>query len=358
MPRSKKVKSNSRQPAAEKVVIETSEQLSNQLTEAPAIEVQPQQESAFDKPFPDEAHQRFQLPPEQFIETQNRLEDQLAERREQMVYADSIECRIGYNSLLRLLGHHFIKKVAYYRSKEGGSLSLDESRAAAYRKCEDAEQANELFDRLMSLPVDYIGFADLSQLNDFSPAMAQNTWEVVKRAAQDEFESGHLAASAFEPVDYMKDAWTRARYLGLRESFAEEWQPRGGIELSMIDAIAQAFFQLQYWTEQAVKRARTEPREEDYEYQKWKRYQREAKTNSWKYGHWDIPYVREQDAVEHAATMADRWQRMYFRAVRQLRDWRRYTPQVTINNPQQVNIGEQVNVASDGGQQMNIAPSD
>ena len=122
----------------------------------------------------------------------------------------------------------------------------------------------------------------------------------------------------------------------------------------MIDAMVQAFFQLQYWTEQTVKRAQTEPREEAYEYQRWKQYNREAKTDSWKYGHWDIPYVREQDAIEHAAAMADRWQRMYFRAVRQLRDWRRYTPQVTINNPQQVNIGEQVNVASDGGQQINV----
>jgi hypothetical protein len=63
----------------------------------------------------------------------------------------------------------------------------------------------------------------------------------------------------------------------------------------------------------------------------------------------DIPFVTEQAAVEHAAQMADRWQRMYFRAIRSLRDWRRYTPQVTINNPNQVNI------ANDGGQQINVA---
>jgi hypothetical protein len=50
--------------------------------------------------------------------------------------------------------------------------------------------------------------------------------------------------------------------------------------------------------------------------------------------------------------MADRWQTMYFRAIRNLRDWRRYTPQVTINNPQQVNI------ASDGGQQINVGNPD
>jgi hypothetical protein len=309
---------------------------------------------SFDKPFPTEVHERFQLPPDQFIESQNQLEELNAEQRERMIYADSIECAAGYNSLIRLLGHHFIRQVAYHRSTDGGSLSLDEARAAAYRKCEGEEQAKELFDRLMSIPADWISFADLSELNSFSKATAENLWEIIKRQAQEEFESGHLAACAFEPVDYMKDAWTRARYLGLRESFAAEWQPRGGIELGMIDAMAQAFFQLQYWTEQTVKRARTEPRQEAYEYQKWKQYQREAKTDSWKDGHWDIPYVREQAAVEHAAAMADRWQRMYFRAVRQLRDWRRYSPQVTINNPQQVNIGEQVNVASDGGQQINV----
>jgi hypothetical protein len=207
----------------------------------------------------------------------------------------------------------------------------------------------------MSRSVDRIDFHELLQLSSFSRAMAENVWEVIKRQARGEFESGHLAASAFEPVDYMKDAWTRARYLGLRESFAAEWQPRGGIELSMIDAMAQAFMQLQYWTEQTVLRSRTEPRQEAYEYREWKQYQREAKAESWKYGHWDIPYVREQAAVEHAAQMADRWQRMYFRALRQLRDWRRYTPQVTIqNNGGQVNIGEQVNVATDGGQQVNI----
>jgi hypothetical protein len=237
-------------------------------------------------------------------------------------------------------------------------LSLDEARASAYRECKDEDQAKEAFDHLWSIPADWIGFGDLLELNSYSRTMAQNLWEVIKREARDEFESGHLAAGAFEPVDYLKDAWTRARYLGLRESFATEWQPRGGIELSMIDAMAQAFLQLQYWTEQTVKRSRTEPREEAYEYQKWKQYQRDAITGSWKSGYWDIPYVREQDAVEHAAAMADRWQRMYFRAVRQLRDWRRYTPQVTINNPQQVNIGEQVNVATDSGQQVNIKPSD
>ncbi|MGB8509756.1 MAG: hypothetical protein WCD76_15340 [Pyrinomonadaceae bacterium] len=344
MPRAKRVKKEAQTQAEEHVSEESSENTSTDL--------QAKENGKFDQPLAAAVHERFQLPPEQFIESQNQLEEAHVQQRERMVYADSVECAVGYNSLIRLLGHHFVKQVAYHRSKEGGSLSLDEARASAYRECKDEEQAKELFDQLMSKPVDWIHFSDLLELNSFSKVMAQNVWEVIKREARDEFESGHLAANAFEPVDYLKDAWSRARYLGLRESFASEWQPRGGIEVSMIDAMAQAFLQVQYWTEQSVKRSRTQPREEAYEYQKWKQYQIEAKTESWKHGHWDIPYVREQEAVEHAAAMADRWQRMYFRALRQLRDWRRYSPQVTINNPQQVNI------ATDGGQQVNVAPSD
>lgn len=342
MPQNKRLKKDSKNQAAEQVSEQSQE---NAATELPAEK----KGGAFDQPLRAEVHERFQLPPDQFKESQNQLEELSAQQRERRVYADSMECRVGYNSLLRLLGHHFAKQVAYYRSKEGGALSLDEARASAYRQCKNEEQAKELFDLLMSMPTDRISFRDLLELNSSSRAMAENFWEFMKREAGKEFESGHLAASAFEPVDYLKDAWTRARYLGLRESFITEWQPRGGVELSMIDAMAQAFMQLQYWTEQTVLRSRTEPREEAYEYQKWKQYQREAKTESWETGHWHIPYVREQDAVEHAAAMADRWQRMYFRAVRQLRDWRRYSPQVTINNPQQVNI------AADGGQQVNVS---
>ena len=181
--------------------------------------------------------------------------------------------------------------------------------------------------------------------------MAQNLWEMIKREAAREFESGHRAAEAFEPADYMTDAWNRASYLGLRESMIEEWQPKGGIELTMIDAVAQAWLMLQHWTEESVRRAKTRPREENHQFREWKKWQKEASAKQWDDGYWDIPYVYEQNAIEHAAQMADRWQKMYLRAIRSLRDWRRYVPNLTINNANQVNI------ASDGGQQINVAKS-
>ena len=154
------------------------------------------------------------------------------------------------------------------------------------------------------------------------------------------------------PVHYMKDTWNIAKYLGLRESFVAEWQPRGGIELSLIDMLAQTFFQWQYWLEETIKRSQSRPREEHYEYQKWKQWNEKTKdSKSWQDGYWFPTYVSEQQDIEHAVQMADRFNRIYMRTLRQLRDLRRYAP-VTINNPNQVNI------AHDGGQQVNVAKTD
>ena len=193
-----------------------------------------------------------------------------------------------------------------------------------------------------------ISFNSLHTLYDFAPRVAEQFWESIKREGRAEFESGHAAANAVLPVGYMRDAWSVARYLGLRESFLDEWQPKGGIELSLIDMLAQAFFQWQYWLEQTIKRSQTREREEHPEYQKWQSHRNQSYEKSWEDGFWLRPYVSEQQAIDHAVQMADRWNRIYMRTLRQLRDLRRYAP-VTINNPNQVNI------ASDDGQQINIS---
>ncbi len=39
--------------------------------------------------------------------------------------------------------------------------------------------------------------------------------------------------------------------------------------------------------------------------------------------------------------MVDRFNRLFLRTLRQLRDLRRYTPAIVINNPRQVNIANQ-----------------
>jgi hypothetical protein len=301
--------------------------------------------------FPKESFKRFRLRPEQFKRTQRAVDAWNLQCRKRAVYTTSLEGRVGYNSLFRVMQRYLSEQIAYYRSVEGGSLSFEEARERTYSdKVMDEAAFNEAFDSVMTIPVDWISFSQLWELARDSPATAENVWEWIKQHAADELTSGHLAADALEPIGKLKEAWTRAKYVAIRESFCNEYKPKGGIELSMIDLLAQSYFMVQYWTKELSQRTMTEPRRLPYEYQKQVEWQKKANPRGWEEEkwNWEVPTIGESAAIEQAAQMLDRFQRMYFRALRQLRDWRRYAPAVTINNPKQVNI------AADGGQQINV----
>ncbi len=268
---------------------------------------------------------------------------------ETYVAVDSLESAVGYSSLIRQMQRAYLRNVAYYRSAAGGCLPIVEARKLSFHSCANEEEALKVFDSLMSLPLESLNFVDLAQLQTISPRSAEWFWERAKQEGRSEFESGHLAANITFPVGYMKGLWNIARYLGVRESFIDDWQPKGGIEVALIDMMAQSYFQWQYWLEQTVRRSETIERIEEPEYSKWIAQRKlDYKANGWTEGDWSRPYVSEQQAIEHAVQMADRWNRIFMRTLRQLRDLRRYSP-VTINNPNQVNI------ASDGGQQVNVS---
>jgi hypothetical protein len=280
---------------------------------------------------------------------QRAIEDSLKNPQTE-VPINSLEAAVEFGSLLRELQHAYLKRVAFYRSKSGGSLSLEDARASAYHACKDEEEAKRELDKLRSYPLDIINFADMLSLMTVAPSMAEDFWLEMKVEALMEFESGHLASKALMPVHYMRSAWNAASYLGVRASLKDEWQPRGGIELSLIDMMAQAFLQYQHWVEESVKRSQTREREVHPDYEQWQRWKKpKEQAEGFLDGYWYRPFVSEQMAIEHAAQMADRWNRIYMRTLRNLRDLRRYSVPVTINNPQQVNI------ATDGGQQMNVA---
>ena len=263
------------------------------------------------------------------------IDDLATKDHEVGVDVDSLEARVGYGSLLRELRHAYIERVAYYRSKNGGSLGLEEARASAYHACKDEQEAKEIYDKMMSLPLDCLDFVDLAEMWPVAPNLAEEIWERLKYEAGDKFESGHMATEAMYPATYMRTAWNVASYLGLRESFIAEWQPRGGIELSLIDMLAQAFLMYQHWMKQSVLRTETKERQVHPEYEQWQRFKepRANERSGFLDGYWFRPFVHEQAAVEHAAQMADRWNRIYMRTLRNMRDLRRYSVPVTINNP-------------------------
>lgn len=265
---------------------------------------------------------------------------------------DSLESRVGYSSLLRQMHQSFVRMVAFYKSPKGGLLSTEEARAKAFHACDNKEEAKKRFGWLARIPLESLNFIDLDSLHEIAPRVAEKFWESAKKEGRKEFISGHLGANINFPVGYMKQFWNIARYLGVRESFIDDWQPKGGIEVALIDMLAQCYFQWQYWLEQTVRRSETTVREEHPEYSQWMaRREKEYRTEGWTTGDWDRPYVTEQQAIEHAVQMADRFHRIFTRTLRQLRDLRRYSP-VTINNPNQVNI------ANDKGQQVNISKID
>jgi uncharacterized cysteine cluster protein YcgN (CxxCxxCC family) len=303
--------------------------------------------------FPRENFKRFRLKPDRFKQTQNAI-DQWNEqcRAERAVYTNSFEGMVGYSSLFRIMRRYHSERIAYFRSEEGGSLSNEEAREKIYsEQIEDEEACQKLFEYLMTIPVDWISFSQLWDLARDSTNTAENVWELIKREAANEFESGHLAANSLEPLGSKRDAWTRAKYIAIRESFCAEYEPRGAIETGMVDLLAQNWFMVQWWTNELSQRMMTEPKRLPYEYRKQREQFKELHPQRWEEekGFWEIPTISETEAIEKAAAMLDRFQRMFFRTLRQLRDWRRYTPPVIINNAQQINL------ATNGGQQINVS---
>lgn len=158
-------------------------------------------------------------------------------------------------------------------------------------------------------------------------------------AALHEGAADHISAGIFATdVVGFRTPFERAQFSVIRNSFIEEWQPRGGIEAGLVDMLAQAYVGWQFWLSRSFAMAHNENSVRE----------QKAKTkNRYDEGQWQPPRVSYVEALEQATQMADRFQRMFLRALRQMRDLRRYASPVTIHNPQQVNI------AAEGGQQIN-----
>ena len=206
---------------------------------------------------------------------------------------------------------------------------------------------------------DNLSWYGMDRLFRDSPDLAEQVWEEVKEAAAKDFLSGHYAAELFERTDWQKDIWKRAHFVAVFQMMVESYKPRDAIEHQMVEMAAVEYFLWRHWTQEHLQRATSEPRRESYDYQEWREKEKEAWCRhsgqkrpiqgQWIAGAWEMPYQREADAVEQAAELADRFRRAYHASVRALRDWRRYP--VIVQNAGQVNI------AADGGQQVNVQKS-
>ena len=223
------------------------------------------------------------------------------------------------------------RRVEYYQSR------LNMSAVDAYERVDEqlAKEAKR-YDPLESLressPKE-VTWSMLLSASSQDPEAAMEEWEHIKEEARGQLERGHDAAKA---IHLSETPWQKARFYAVRESFIEEWEPRGGVEQRLIDTLAQTYLAWQYWLNLLHQRMLMQADKEE----------RDRKRR----GGWTPPTLEEADAEEQAAKMADRFHRMFVRTLRALRDLRRYTPNITIQNQGQVNIG--------GNQQVNNSASE
>jgi hypothetical protein len=172
-------------------------------------------------------------------------------------------------------------------------------------------------------PADQVSWHGLEYVARQDPARAAARWEEVKEQALHEVRCGHRAAKAME--GYGSNCWARAQFLAMRRDLTEAWQPRNGVERQLIDMMAQAQTAQLYWLDILTLRCASQSvkREE---------------------GRWASVTVEDAEAIDQAAGMVERFQAMFLRTLKALRDLRRM-PGVVVQNAGQVNVGgQQVNV--------------
>jgi len=169
-----------------------------------------------------------------------------------------------------------------------------------------------------------LSWHDLDRIADRDPELALRRWDDVKQAAMQDLATGHRAARALEEFSESSPI-ERAEFLALRFALAEEWRPRGGMEWLLIDKLAQASTEEMRWLQQAVTSRACQ----------WNESGRATREE----GRHLAPRMTLAASTDQAMAMADRWNRIFCRTLRALRDLRRFDVRVSINGPGQVNIG-------------------
>jgi hypothetical protein len=214
----------------------------------------------------------------------------------------------------------YARLLAFYRDFGG-----EDAAELAQGRADD--QRARLAERARESPAAMLTWNQIGALSEIDLAAGLNAWLRVKDFAHDELESGQRAAN----FDTNLSPLECARYLAVRDSFIDQWKPDGGIDMALIEMLAQNYSLYLYWTFISHSRATgmcdnaIEMSERTGGYPK----------------KWQMPYQMTQDSIEEAHRMAERYNRIFLRTLRQMRDLRRYAPPVIVNNGGQVNVANQ-----------------
>ena len=219
----------------------------------------------------------------------------------------------------------FISTVEFYKAEYGGAKPHDEAVKDALSMSERRREW------VQGLQPEKVEWGHIAAVAEVSAEDSLTLWARVREAADDELETGRRAAKI---TGCNTEAYALAQFLAIRDSFADQWKPQGGIESAMIDMLAVSFSLQMHWSTIAYQRTEQRHDEQRKEVQRFE-------SNGWK-----SPYQSEATAIDQAHRLADGYNRQFLRVLRQLRDLRRYAPTVIVNNGGQVNLAQQqVNVS-------------
>jgi hypothetical protein len=227
-------------------------------------------------------------------------------------------------SIVQEMARAFASTMDFYKSDWGGAKPHDE----AFKEMLSMNEWRRKY--VEGLPPEKIDWGHLAAIAEVDVNDSLALWVRLRETADDELESGRRTAAI---VGSKREPYALAQFLAIRDSFADQWHPNGGIESAMIDMMTIAFSLQMYWSEIAHQRS----------FEIHNNQEKELKRQENK--GWKSPYQHEAGAIDQAYKLADSYNRQFLRVLRQLRDLRRYAPVIIQNNGGQVNIGkQQVNV--------------
>ncbi len=226
--------------------------------------------------------------------------------------------------LARKMAASYAGREAFFRDL----YKLDPKKAKK-RATASPKKAQHIIDNKPSSEIDWY---DLNTVYRQGPEGSYTqVWNQIKQDALDTLKGGGFVSAAVSE----QSPWRKATCLAARDQFSEEWQPRGGIEQTLIDMLAQTFVKWQMWIEMEVK---------------WGALKDEYEWNDGREEPHSGPQMRYAESAKYAAQMADRSHRQFMRTLRSMRDLRRYNVNVTVTGAANVNVGpQQINVNTDDG---------
>lgn len=224
------------------------------------------------------------------------------------------------NFLAERLARKYSETVHFYVTQE--KLSIGE----AEQKLASTTEAS--LQRILERPPRDVEWWALQHLAGHDPKVALAKWEEIKQAARDDLASGHH----FVNEVVLGTPYERGVFLAVRHAFKEQWKPQNAGEQLMVDMLSQLFCEHLFWLRSLQTRANLDAENE--------------KVDVTRTGAWKPSRISDYEAIEQSAEMVDRFNRLFLRTLRALRDLRRWAVNVNITNPGQVNIAQQqVNAA-------------